>query len=242
MAIAVQVAGALNHPLLNRYRGAYVLGSTTPDIRVITLLPREFTHFSKLDTVGITTGVEVMLEKHPELDPEKVTPQTAAFIAGYSTHLIADQSWITNVYRPFFGNEKVYEDNAVANVLDRALQLELDRQNWAIAQETLPALHGAEQDITVPFIDQYALEAWREWVQRYLYREFTWTRLRMLAGRRQHETHLDRAHEAAEEFLLNSEKGLEHIRQKVTIANMEDYREQTMTHCIAVIKGYLKCE
>ncbi|MSP79330.1 MAG: hypothetical protein EXR67_07285 [Dehalococcoidia bacterium] len=242
VALAAENADKLDIPLLKEHAGPYLLGSTTPDIRIITRRPREDTHFTTLDSIGITTGVEALFAAHPELaDSSKLSEPTAAFLLGYCTHLIADQAWITNVYRPFFGNPAVFPNRVEANVLDRALQLELDRQRWDLVQSSTPFFIGATRGIEIGFISPDTLLAWNEWIQDYLARDFTWERLRFLAGRRQEETHLDSAHKVAEEFLRSPDKGLKKLAEKVSVANMRHYREQTLEHCLTVSKEYLKC-
>ena len=241
VVIAAELAETLDEPMLKKHMGALLLGSTTPDIRIITRAPRELTHFSTLESEGITTGIETLLKEHPELvDSSKVSEETRAFLLGYFTHLIADQSWIANVYRPYFGNAKVFPDHVEANVLDRALQLSMDYQQWDVMRKNLPLFDRAEQGVDIGFITQETLESWREWTQEYLARDFSWERLRYLAGRRQEESSMDAAHEVAEKFLSSVDKGLEHIAERVSATSVRHYRRQTMQYCLKMSQEYLQ--
>src|SRR3990172_12116157 len=127
LRFAQETAAAVGLPLLGRHLGALLLGSTAPDIRNNIGWPRERTHFTTLAAAGDARGLERMFLAHPHLaETPSVGPEVAAFVAGYRTHLVADDAWIRLVYRPYFGQESSLGGSAMANVLDRALQFEMD--------------------------------------------------------------------------------------------------------------------
>ena len=128
--IAHRAAERLAHPTLDANMGCFLFGSTSPDIRVITRRGREVYHFAELDFEALGSGIEGLFSAHPGLKRTgEHNEQTVAFVCGYLTHLIVDESWIVDMYRPYFGNREVFGDSAKGNVYDRALQLELDRQS-----------------------------------------------------------------------------------------------------------------
>ena len=108
------------------------------------------------------------------------------FILGYASHLLADELWITEMYRPYFGNRDIFPDKLRGDLMDRALQLELDRQT----QKTLgglkvlsPLVVDAESGVDVGFITTDSLNEWRHWVEGALSWDFTWDRLRNMTRR-----------------------------------------------------------
>jgi hypothetical protein len=92
LTIARQLADDLRDASIDSERGAYYLGATTPDIRVLTRRDREETHFFKLDDFGPQSGVKRMFREHPALrDRAGLDAATGAFMAGYVTHLALDE-------------------------------------------------------------------------------------------------------------------------------------------------------
>ena len=125
-----------------------------------------------------------LFESHPSLHSSSLNDgPTRAFVAGYITHLLSDETWIRTMYRPFFGNPDVFEDEATGKVMDRALQLELDRQAWGTVDATIHLLEAATHEIDVGFILPTTLADWRRWVVSSLERGFSWERIRFMARR-----------------------------------------------------------
>ncbi|MCK9495373.1 MAG: zinc dependent phospholipase C family protein [Dehalococcoidia bacterium] len=160
---AYGVAERLRLPEIEADRGAFYLGATAPDIRVLTRRNREETHFFRLDDMGDQDSVSRMFQENPSLAmPSGLDAATTAFIAGYLTHLVLDETFINQVYRPNFGALSEIDADPRSNVLDRALQYELDRRDRE-ATETMEAVRGAlvaSGPVTgIPFIeDQYLVE------------------------------------------------------------------------------------
>ena len=83
MARARAVADRLRLSEIDADRGAYYLGSTAPDIRVITRNDREVTHFFTLAELEQQDSVARMFREHPELaSPTGLDAAVTAFIAG----------------------------------------------------------------------------------------------------------------------------------------------------------------
>jgi len=158
------VAERLALPEIDRERGAFYLGATAPDIRVITRNDREVTHFFRLADFGDQDSVARMFEEHPHLATQSdLDAVTTAFIAGYLTHLVLDETFIREIYRPYFGALSDLGSDPRANVLDRALQYEIDRRDRE-DREALDEIGASLDGVTpvggIPFIEDSALVEW----------------------------------------------------------------------------------
>ena len=164
MARARTIADRLGLFEVDADRGAYYLGSTAPDIRVITRMDRRDTHFYELDDMADQDSVARMFLAHPALaTPAGLDAATTAFIAGYLTHLVLDEAFIAEVYRPHFGAVSTRQADPRANVLDRALQYELDRRDREDRQameEIRVALASTTPPASIPFIADAHLVEW----------------------------------------------------------------------------------
>ncbi len=161
------LADQLALPEINADRGSYYLGSTAPDIRVITRLDRRVTHFFELDKLSPQDSVARMFEANPQLaQPAGLEGAIVAFMCGYLTHLVLDESYIEHIYRPIFGAHSEIDDDPRSNVLDRALQYELDRQDRE-DQNAMGEIRTALEDGGtavggIPFIEQDHLVQWND--------------------------------------------------------------------------------
>ena len=241
IGLAHRAAQSLDHPLLNSHMGYFLLGSTSPDVRVITRGRREEYHFAPLDFEAIGTGVRSMFETHPELQaPSDRDAPTQAFIAGYITHLITDETWIVSMFRPFFGNPDCFEDEVVGKVMDRALQLELDRQAWGTMDATRAMLEAATDGINVGFIPAQTLADWREWVLSSCKSGFSWERLRFMARRIAAGDETHPAHREAEEFLQAIPESLERLYQVVPRQEIAEFKDNTVEALVQAVGDYLR--
>ena len=245
LGMAKEAASRLEHPVIDRNLGAFLLGSVTPDIRIITKGKRDDTHFAHLDFQNKGDGLDGMFREHPQLArPDALSEATAAFVVGYASHLLSDELWILGLYRPYFGNRQVYEDAHQGDLMDRALQLELDRREQLAlgGLETLrPHIAHAEKDVDVGFISSDTMCEWREWIEGTLSWSFTWERLRFMArrvvARRADET--DRTQEMVEEFLESVPRGLDRIYETIDRQLFEEFRERTIGDLMEFSRGYL---
>lgn len=242
VALAVEWGESLDHALLERCAGAYLLGATAPDVRAMTHVSREETHFMRLDSPDLTAGVDGLFQANPRLrDAARLSEPTAAFLLGYFAHLIADQGWITSVYRPFFGDRSRFPDRAEALVLDRALQLDEDRRTAGHVRPLLASLADAEKGVDIGFLSPDTIRDWRVWAQGFLARDFSWERLRFLARRRQREEHLDAAGQAAESFLASVDQNLQRLAEQVPARALDAYRSRAAEAFLQVGREFLRC-
>ena len=187
-------------PILDGDSGAFLLGSTTPDIRVITHWERERTHFFDLRSEEHQDSVRGFFEAHPQLrDAGTLTPETRAWASGFIAHLVMDQTYITDIYRPYFGHGSSLGGHQRANLLDRILQYELDRRERDDANAMAgirAALYGSALNVECGFIDRPTLEQWRDVAASVTEHAPDWERFAYIASR-----HLERAgHNSSKAF------------------------------------------
>ena len=104
MATARDIRHELGHRVVAENAGAFYLGATTPDIRVLTRRDRRDTHYFDLSNLEHQNSVEEFLKEQAHLaDAGRLDDETAAFVGGYITHLVLDETYIVSMYRPYFG-------------------------------------------------------------------------------------------------------------------------------------------
>lgn len=242
MGLAREMAGLLRHPTLEADLGAYYLGSTTPDIRVLTRWERERTHFFDLNQTEHQDGVEALFEANPNLaDPALLNPSTAAFLAGYVSHLVMDETWIEYIYRPFFGVRSPLSGDVRANVMDRVLQYELDRRERSkkeVMEHVRQELASTALEVYVGFIDRDSLEQWRKVSLDVAGHEPDWQRFRLIAGRHLRAFGVGTP-EAVDEFMKGVPQLLDEIIRHVGWDRIESFLHRSRTRSLEVIREYL---
>jgi hypothetical protein len=214
--LARRTARRLRHPVLDANLGNFLLGSTSPDIRVITRQGRETYHFASLDFESVGAGMSGLFRANPHLASGAVEdPRTRAFMAGYITHLVADETWIVDMFRPYFGSAGVFGDEAVGMMMDRAAQLELDRRAWPVVDEELANVGEGVDHVELGFIPPETLVEWREWVVSFLATGFSWDRLRFMARRVSNGDGDHPAHGVADEFLRSIPESMDRLYELV---------------------------
>jgi hypothetical protein len=215
MSVARELAETLRYPILEDNRGAFYMGSTGPDMHILEGRRRSSSHFFELDEMHEQNSVETFFEAHPELrKARELSGGAPAFVAGYLTHLVIDEIWITEIYRPFFGPASPLGGNARANVMDRVLQYDMDlqrRRQTEIAREIRRVL---------------------------LERPPTWERFRYLAGRFLLSAGID-TEEKLEEFLETVPDLLKEAKEHVTEGKMTESYEKMTSLCLETLRGYL---
>src|SRR3989337_1193922 len=185
--IAKEVGDRLRHRVLDAERGNLYLGSTAPDIRVITRWERDRTHFFDLHNFGEQNGVAGLFAAHPgPHSPGSLNAGTAAFVAGYVTHLVMDELWINTIYRPFFGQRSPLGGDHRANIMDRAIQFSLDREkriDRELMAHVLEAVARSDLALEIDFIDGDTLHRWRELILEVVDHPPDWERFRYIGGR-----------------------------------------------------------
>lgn len=221
---------------------AYILGSTAPDIRAITKKNRSVYHFVDLDFEGVGEGLRNLVNQHG--DANKITesePETISFMAGYASHLILDETWITTVFRPNFGRGgKLSRFSSDSNLIsDRALQLGLDRMFWESMKPYINELKEYNYPNNISFLKEEPVEEWRSWILRLLDAEFSWNRLSFMANR---IARGDSSHPVigmAEEFLSDPDAGFEEILGKIPKNAIEEFSDAAQNNIAKFVSGFV---
>ena len=236
--MAYRAAQKVDAPILVENMECYLVGSTAPDVRVITGQERELYHFASLDFEAAGAGVAGMFGRYPELRTTSHRP-TRSFVAGYITHLVLDETWITKMYRPFFGAGGIFETEQDGAVMDRVMQMHLD----CIAMREIDGLRtrlaGFDGSVHMPFIDRGVLVDWREWVTNFLEQGFSWDRLRFMARRisRGDESHA--AHRIADEFIRGMPDTLDELHRLIPESTLREFERAAIDEMAARVAEHL---
>ncbi len=240
LAGARVLADRLAHPSVDADRGAYYLGSTAPDIRVITRLDRSRYHFFELDDFENQDSIARLFEQHPLLrEAGRLDSATRAFMAGYLTHLVMDQDYIEGVYREHFG-PAAWDDDPRGNLLDRVLQYEMDRrerEDRGAMREIAEALANTSAAADVEFVGRDTLGRWLEVVRDIASQPPTWDRFPRVM-----ERHLARAgysEEEVDEFCRNAPEILAETLDHITEPRIEEFLRLTMDGSLQRLREYL---
>mgnify|MGYP001441331235 CR=1 FL=1 len=246
LGIARGAAERLSSPIINQNLGPFLLGSVSPDIRIITKNRRDDTHFVDLDFRYWGAGIKGLFDAHPTLaDAKNLNDATKAFIIGYASHLLVDELWVLDFYRPYFGNRDFYPDALFGDVMDRALQLELDRRENEIIGDirTLQTdISYADKGIKVAFIDEDTMVDWKTWIEGMLEWQFSWERLEFMSRRvasRHNEDAYSKVKIIVDDFLKSIDNSMGDIYRIIPSENIELYREKNIRQILNFAEEYL---
>lgn len=242
MGLARDLAAALANKVIDSDRGAFYMGAAGPDMHVLNGSKRHASHFFHLDELGVQDSVAAFFETYPGLrESGALTTAAAAFVGGYLTHLIMDELWITDIYRPFFGPAAPGGGDARANIMDRVLQYDMDlqrrRQREAMA-EIREALMASCLDVGLDFVDEEDLLRWRDVAAEMLQRAPDWSRFRYLAGRFLANAGVD-TEEKLEEFLGTVPDLLAEATNRVGEERLRAFREKVAAESLTALREYL---
>ena len=238
--LAISAADRLRHADLDSNLGYFYLGATSPDIRALTKRARSEYHFVELDFEGIGDGVEAMFAAYPELMEagERDGPMRA-FIAGYISHLMADESYIVKMFRPYFRDPGAFESPTMAKVWDRALQLDFDRSVWDDARRSIARVDADAHNVHIRFLPQEDLLEWQKWVARVLEGGFSWERLRFMARRISAGDETHTAHDYADRFIESVDGSLQILYDHVPKSYVEEFKAEVVDTIVDSLKDYL---
>lgn len=243
MSVARELANTLCHPTLDAYRGAYYMGSTGPDMHILDGRKRSLSHFFELDELHEQNSVATFFEAHPELSrPNELGGGASAFVAGYISHLVIDELWITEIYRPVFGPDSPLGGDARANIMDRVLQYDMDlerRCRTEITREIRTVLLESDLDLGISFVDSASLLRWRDVAAEMLERPPSWDRFRYLAGRFLLSAGID-TEEKLDEFLSTVPELLKEAKEHVTEPRMREFLRAVTTDSLVTLRRYLE--
>ncbi len=240
-SFALETLTHLQDPSIEANIGSFLLGSTTPDIRARTKWKRSHTHFAPLSVERVGVGAKGLFQSNPHLpEAARKSAATRAFLAGYISHLVTDETWITQVYRPYIGNRDLFPDPMKANVSDRAIQLDMDRNARKEApgiDKVIEQLQQSEIGVQVEFIDSVTLSSWRVWVSDFVARPFSWDRLSFLAQRMYRNS--QEVQVEVESFLSSLSASLEKVYDRVPKQKLKEFRENAVFESARLIKERL---
>jgi hypothetical protein len=244
MVLARRIGAAIGHESIVDAPGAYLLGATTPDIRVITRQDRFSTHYFDLNEHSHQDSVSNFFAMHPRLsDAGNVPAATLPFVAGYISHLVMDEQYITGVYRPFFAKHDELGGTIRANVMDRLLQFDLDRaygNDPEVKQHLCTALAGAVENIEAGFVEDETLERWRLVTLDVAAREMDWERMRGMISNHLRYSGLEEG-ETLTSFLDSLPELLDATIAHITSAEIDAFVERSTEAARAAVARYLGC-
>ena len=244
MIAAVRAGGHLQSPALSfdERNGDYLLGATTPDIRVLTRWDRERTHFFDIYNDGHQDCVENFFNAHRMFrDPANLSAETRAWVAGYLTHVIMDQEYVLQIYRPFFGSRSLLGGSSHANLLDRVLQYELDRRERESneqMQQIRRALFGSAIEIDAGFVDRPLLTQWRDTTAAMTEHPPDWERFSFIASRHLQQAGIE-SESGLREFMETIPQLLDDTMSHVDQHALDGFFESTTERTAAVLRDWL---
>lgn len=146
-------------------RSALLLGAISPDARAMSGHPRAETHFFDIPMAG--PGHRALLREWPGLaDAAALGEEHAAFVAGYITHLIMDQTWVEMIVMPgLFVEGHVWGVEHPSWRLYSLLMTYLEyRAAERVPARAITLLAQAEPRGWLPFVSDRHLTAWRDHV------------------------------------------------------------------------------
>lgn len=244
MVLARQIALDLGHQDVPASSGAYLLGATSPDIRVLTKQDRLSTHFFDLNEHNHQDSVAAFLAAYGALAaPERLNTQTRAWATGYVTHLVMDEQYITGIYRPYFARYDELGGRLRANVMDRLLQFDFDRRygnDPVLKADICGALASTVSGIESGFLDAETLDRWRQVSLDVAGRQMDWDRIRTMISNHLRFSGLEEG-ETLGDFLDSLPELLNETIALITSDEIDAFVQRTMQAARAAVERYLGC-
>lgn len=243
LSIASEAAETLESPILLNNLECYLGGAISPDAHFVGNVSRLHTHFFDLADDDEQSGPDLLFQQHPCFsDGSELEDRTRAFIVGYVSHLIVDDAWTTDIYRPFFGKNSPLGGDTAANMLDRMLQYETDRRE-RLDKPKLAAIrekiHGWDADMDIGIVDNTALCNWRDFVWATTVREVNYADLRLFTQSflvSRERVGVDQA----ELFLKDMPNKIEWVVKYVTEERLKAFRSKCINWSVEIAREYLK--
>jgi hypothetical protein len=243
MIVARNIADDLENEDLDAARGAYLLGATTPDIRVITKQDRASTHYFDLNVLEPQDSVAAFLKANAKLlDSSWMNADTRAFVAGYISHLVLDEQYITTMYRKYFLTHDALGGQMRANVMDRLLQFDMDRRYGNAPDVKLhlcSSLDCRVAPIAADFVtDEETLERWRVVTADVASHIMDWDRIRGMITNHLRFGGLEEG-ETLSTYLDSLPQLLDETLEHITLAEVEGFLERATDTARAAVERYL---
>ncbi len=229
--------------LISNNLGSFLLGCCSPDVRIITKMSRDNTHFVPISNKIIGTGTHNLFKENPKLlNKESLNSVTKSFLAGYILHLVADETWIIDMYRPYFGNRNVFPNKIIGNIMDRAMQLDMERETHLQHENFSGYTHELAidfDDIEIDFISNESFKEFTDTIKRVFSNAFDWSRLIFMIRRQYPDKDSGMAESLANDFIKNLPDSLEDLYHQVPKKEIKAYRANIISSWQSLIKEYL---
>ena len=241
MQIVEATIERLGVPHLSDLVGYALLGSTTPDRRIMSEQSREETHYFRLTEDGEGDGIRRMFESCDDLrEARGLTWRDRAFLVGYLSHLAADEAWIVSMYRPYFGGDGPLGTDPHHNILDRALLYSLDMR-VTTQRDRMDRYRGLLENVdpklNIRFIESDFLEKWLEPTKSTTDRVDEWARFERFIQRFRSDPGVDENRVAA--YLENPDSMLEQVFEDMPRHLPDEFLERAVDRSLKAAQEYL---
>jgi hypothetical protein len=164
-------------------------------------------------------------------------------VAGYITHLVMDELWITTMYRPFFGERSPLSGDVRANIMDRALQFSLDRQkriNRGLMAHVLNEIARSDLALDIELIDGEMLGRWKEIILDVVNHPPDWERFRYIASRHLRGAGIETP-EQFQEFMQSLPDLVDETLRYLGEKRVQKFMERSREESVRAVKEYLGC-
>ena len=243
IGFGIDCLGLEEESLISNNLGSFLLGCCSPDVRIITKMSRDKTHFVPISNKVIGTGTHNLFKENPNLlNRKSLNSVTKSFLAGYILHLVADETWIIDMYRPFFGNRKVFPNKIIGNIMDRAMQLDMDRETHLFHENFSDYVNELAinfEDIDIDFISNQSFKEFTDTIKRVFSNTFDWGRLIFMIRRQYPDKDSKIAESLANDFINNIPNSLDDLYLQVPKSAIKAYRSNIISSWQLLIKEYL---
>jgi hypothetical protein len=244
LGVARNAAQVFPDDYIGEYLGAFLFGSTLPDCHIIAGISRAETHFVDLPRFSSESGRERFLRVYPQFrNRENTRIDLRALIAGCLAHLVTDEMWVDDIYRPYFGNCSPLADDPMSSIMDRALQYEMDRGerlNKTLMADIRRLIRqwSPNENNTVNFIKLPEIIKWQEFICLLTEREPSWDRF---------NSHVHRflfpgnkvSPEQLQTFLDSLPGGLQKTIDYISVQKLEAFRRKAVHAARKIMEEYL---
>ena len=245
LAVVAEAAAIIGDETLSNHQGDLFLGSTCPDIRNLIGVPREATHYVSLGDTSGACGIGCFLEAHQAATEFSLLSGAAkCFVAGYLSHLVTDATWIAEIYRPFFGKSSALADLRERDMLDRALQFDLEqreRRQLGRFEAICALIAGAEGFANLGVADDDVLRRWRGFICGALDLEDVAQRFRYFArsfAREGQMIPVNRSEGFVQGFPALLARALQHVPE----GSIASFRQKSIDATVEVIREFLSAD
>jgi len=237
--IAQSALDKINDVSIRKYEAFYLLGATAPDIKALSKIPREQSHFVQVNSfTNIGDGSRLLLKQNPYI--KSVSGMYKAFWAGYISHLILDETWIIKMYRTKFAHSVDKSNHDYLQIMDRAAQLHLDKIAYAHNHNWVKILDEIDCELQIPFIPNAKLDDWREFLISHIDAGFNWERINFMANRIASGNKNHPALHYADNFIKNLPESINEIYKYVPEYRIRYFLHHGKETVIKALEQYLK--